>query len=96
MKEVWNEVVDCGVYANVNGVMTEICPCSSVQQAREFVHNNWVEGEGMYVEIINNLTGEILCYFEDSEPKSENALYDTIEGAFNELWHYWADEEEGE
>lgn len=97
MKEVWNEVCDCGVYANVQGVMTEICSCSSVQQARDFVRENWVEGEGMYVEIINHDTGKILCYFEDDENDDGYVelpaeTKNTIENAFNTLWKMWEDD----
>ena len=71
MKEVWNEVVDCGIYANVNGVMTEIWSCSSIQEARNLIHNNWLEGEDMYLEIVNHATGKILCYFEDDNENNE-------------------------
>ena len=97
MKEVWNEVCDCGVYANVQGVMTEICSCYSIQQARDFVRENWVEGEGMYVEIINHTTGNILCYFEDDENDDGYVelpaeTKDTIENAFNTLWKMWEDD----
>lgn len=97
MREVWNSVGECGVYAKVGEDMELIAVCPSIQSARNYVRDNWVEGEGMYVEIINHATGKILCYFEDDENDDgyvelPHEVKDTIENAFNTLWKMWEDD----
>ncbi len=70
MKEVWNARggEGFGVYASAgDGDMMLVTVRDSIQDARIFVRDNWVDGEGLYVEIVDHGTGEILCYFEDEE-----------------------------
>lgn len=67
MREIWNSTGKYGIYGNVNGTMELILECPSIQSARSFIHKNWIEGEDMYLEIIDQMTGKVLCYFEDGE-----------------------------
>lgn len=72
MREVWNSFGEYGVYTKVNDRdMQIVTVCHSIQSARNYVRDNWVDGEGMYAEIIDHTTGEILCYFEDEDYKEE-------------------------
>lgn len=76
MREVWNSVGECGVYAKVGEDMELIVVCPSIQSARNFVRDNWVDGEGMYAEIVDHTTGEILCYFEDEDYEADSIVCD--------------------
>jgi len=78
MVETWLPVGEYGVYTKINDKddLQIVAVCSSIQSARKFVWDNWVDGEGMYAEIIDYTTGEILCYFEDEDDEADGIVCD--------------------
>ena len=41
-----------------------------VQDAIQYVHDNWVEGEDMFVEIVDNVYKFVVAQFFDDDPKT--------------------------
>lgn len=84
MREVWNFVGECGVYAKIGDGMELIAICPSIQSARNYVRDNWVDGEGIYV-IVDHTTGKILCYFEDEDYEADGIVCDLSNCTKDEL-----------
>lgn len=65
---------DFGVF---NFVEQEIARFTKMDDAVDFIQENWVEGDGQTADVVDMTTGEILLHFEDEgEPVEWDDDYD--------------------
>ena len=59
---------DFGVF---NFVEQEIVRFTKMDDAVDFIQENWIEGDGQTADVVDMTTGEILLHFEDEDEPVE-------------------------
>lgn len=73
MKVTFCSVGEYGVYDTMG---LRVATFKTINGALQFIYDNWVENEGFYSNVVDEKTGEIICYVCDGEtfPRESNKL----------------------
>ena len=83
MKIRWNETFSVVTRCNCTDIIVGVF--NTFDEAFNFVKDNWVEGEGMIVQIRATDTDDMLCEFTD-EPQKEKVP------SMQEMWDLWTND----
>ncbi len=64
MKVTFCSVGEYGVYDSMN---LRVATFKTIHEALQFIYDNWVENEDFYSQVVDEATGEVICFAHDGD-----------------------------